>query len=189
MHKPKTYCLKTALDWTLLIIGVIPIHMLIALIVLIYFIKDQHTIIFRQTRSGLNGEAFTIYKFKTLDDNEMVTSIGKILRRWSLDELPQIWNVMNGDMSFVGPRPLLHEYLASFSVREKQRITVKPGITGLAQIKGRNSINWKSKFQYDIEYVENHSFLLDLKIVLYTMLQWVTLEYGSTEPVAKFTAT
>jgi sugar O-acyltransferase (sialic acid O-acetyltransferase NeuD family) len=137
-------------------------------------------IIFSQVRPGLHGNPFTMYKFRTmkdavdtqgnpLPDSERMTTFGAFLRSSSLDELPGLWNVLKGDMSLVGPRPLLVEYLARYSPEQARRHDVKPGITGWAQVNGRNAISWEQKFQYDIWYVDNQSFLLDLKIIALTL--------------------
>jgi sugar transferase EpsL len=135
--------------------------------------------LFCQHRPGLNGEIFLLIKFKTmssqkttdgllLPDEDRLTSFGNLLRRLSLDELPQLINVIRGDMSLVGPRPLLIEYLPQYSTEHARRHDVKPGITGWAQINGRNAISWDEKFELDIWYVDNQSFVLDLKILLIT---------------------
>ncbi|MCH7401749.1 sugar transferase [Belliella kenyensis] len=134
---------------------------------------------FYQERPGLNGQIFQIIKFKTmrdaydslgnpLPDSQRITKFGRIVRRTSLDELPQLFNVLVGDMSVVGPRPLLVEYLTLYDMNQKQRHLVKPGITGWAQINGRNAIDWCSKFEFDVWYVHHVSFLLDVKILLIT---------------------
>jgi undecaprenyl phosphate N,N'-diacetylbacillosamine 1-phosphate transferase len=144
------------------------------------FIQNSGTPLFSQVRPGLKEKPFTIYKLKTmqdtrddqgvlLPDNQRITPLGKIIRKLSLDELPQFWNVLNGDMSFVGPRPLLPEYLPLYNKKQKNRHNLKPGITGLAQVKGRNTISWQQKFEYDLWYIENQSFILDLKILLFTV--------------------
>ncbi|WP_342559437.1 sugar transferase [Metasolibacillus sp. FSL K6-0083] len=136
--------------------------------------------IFTQPRPGLNGKIFHVYKFRTmtnqrnedgelLPDVERLTSFGKLLRKLSLDELPQLWNVLKGDMSFVGPRPLLVEYLPLYNERQARRHEVRPGITGWAQVNGRNAISWEQKFEYDVWYVENQSFWLDMKILFLTV--------------------
>ncbi len=136
--------------------------------------------IFKQPRPGLNGNVFHVYKFRTMtnarDDNGellpdavRLTSFGKLLRKLSLDELPQLWNVLKGDMSFVGPRPLLVEYLPLYNERQAHRHDVRPGITGWAQVNGRNAISWEQKFEYDVWYVENQSLWLDFKILLLTV--------------------
>jgi len=144
------------------------------------FLQNSGTPLFSQVRPGLKEKPFTIYKLKTmqdtrddqgvlLPDNQRITPLGKIIRKLSLDELPQFWNVLNGDMSFVGPRPLLPEYLPLYNKKQKNRHNLKPGITGLAQVKGRNTISWQQKFEYDLWYIENQSFILDLKILLFTV--------------------
>ena len=144
------------------------------------FLQNSGTPLFSQVRPGLKEKPFTIYKLKTmqdtrddqgvlLPDNQRITPLGKIIRKLSLDELPQFWNVLKGDMSFVGPRPLLPEYLPLYNKKQKNRHNLKPGITGLAQVKGRNTISWQQKFEYDLWYIENQSFILDLKILLFTV--------------------
>ena len=148
-------------------------------------------VIFKQKRPGLNEKIFEIYKFRTmtnqkdkngnlLPDEERLKGVGKIIRSLSLDELPQLFNVLKGDMSFIGPRPLLIEYLPLYNKEQKKRHTVLPGITGLAQVNGRNAISWKKKFEYDVEYVEKLSFLLDLKIILLTIKK-VLIKEGITK--------
>ncbi|MBK1964421.1 undecaprenyl phosphate N,N'-diacetylbacillosamine 1-phosphate transferase [Campylobacter novaezeelandiae] len=142
----------------------------------------QKSVIFTQIRPGLNEKEFKIYKFKTMSDekdeqgnllpDEMrLKSLGKIIRSLSLDELLQLFNVLKGDMSFVGPRPLLPEYLKLYDSRQKMRHNVKPGITGWAQVNGRNNISWKQKFELDVYYVEHISFALDLKILFLTFFK------------------
>ena len=144
------------------------------------FLQNSGTPFFSQVRLGLKEKPFTIYKLKTmqdtrddqgvlLPDNQRITPLGKIIRKLSLDELPQFWNVLKGDMSIVGPRPLLPEYLPLYNKKQKNRHNLKPGITGLAQVKGRNTISWQQKFEYDLWYIENQSFILDLKILLFTV--------------------
>ncbi|MFJ8234249.1 sugar transferase [Ureibacillus sp. NPDC094379] len=137
-------------------------------------------VIFEQGRPGLNGKIFHVYKFRTMSDERdengellpdsiRLTKFGQFLRKLSLDELPQLWNVLKGDMSFVGPRPLLVEYLPLYSDRQARRHEVRPGITGWAQVNGRNAISWEQKFEYDVWYVENQSLFLDLKILFLTV--------------------
>lgn len=139
-------------------------------------------IIFKQERSGLYGKSFYIYKFRTmtnkkdesgnlLPDDVRLTRFGKLLRKLSLDELPQLINVIKGDISLVGPRPLLMEYLDLYTAEQNRRHQVRPGITGWAQINGRNSISWEEKFELDVWYVDNHSFWLDIKIILITAVK------------------
>ena len=136
--------------------------------------------IFKQARPGVDGIIFYVYKFRTmtderdgdgelLPDSVRLTKFGQLLRKLSLDELPQLWNVLKGDMSFVGPRPLLVEYLPLYNERQGRRHDVRPGITGWAQVNGRNAISWEQKFEYDVWYVENQSLWLDFKILLLTV--------------------
>ncbi|OOF21183.1 sugar transferase [Salinivibrio proteolyticus] len=137
-------------------------------------------ILFRQTRPGLNGEPFEMIKFRTmkdatdkngntLPDSERMTPFGQKLRNMSLDELPELWNVFKGDMSLVGPRPLLMQYLPLYSKEQARRHNVRPGITGWAQVNGRNAISWEEKFELDVWYVDNHSLWLDIKILFLTI--------------------
>ncbi|WP_370586026.1 sugar transferase [Tessaracoccus sp. MC1679] len=134
-------------------------------------------VLFRQERPGLNGKTFTMYKFRTMrdfgpgcvTDEERITAFGSWLRSTSLDELPELYNVARGDMSLVGPRPLLPEYLPLYTARQSRRHEVRPGITGLAQVKGRNSIPWAERLAWDVRYVETRGFLLDSRIILDTI--------------------
>ena len=137
-------------------------------------------VIFKQQRPGLNGKIFTMYKFrsmtdardkngKLLSDAERLPKFGKLLRATSLDEIPEIINVLKGDMSLVGPRPLLVAYLSRYSKEQAKRHNVRPGITGWAQVNGRNAISWEEKFKYDVEYINNCSILLDIKIIFLTI--------------------
>ena len=139
----------------------------------------QRRVLFRQLRPGLHGKPFWLYKFCTmseerndrgelLPDGQRITPIGRVVRSLSIDELPQLWNVIKGDMSLVGPRPLLMEYLPRYSPQQARRHEVRPGITGWTQINGRNSLSWDRKFELDIWYIEHRSFLLDLKILALT---------------------
>ncbi len=141
-------------------------------------------IFFCQTRAGKNGERFRLVKFRTMRDatdsaeefvadGERMTALGTSLRKWSLDELPELWNVLKGDMSLVGPRPLLVEYLPLYTDEQLRRHTVRPGITGWVQVNGRNALSWEEKFEFDLWYVDNQSFWLDLKIMLSTVTHLV----------------
>ena len=152
---------------------------IIATAIFIYF-KVSRDVIFTQARPGLKEKIFKIYKFKTmsderdangelLPDEQRLGKFGKLIRSLSLDELPQFFNVLKGDMSFIGPRPLLVEYLPIYNETQKHRHDVRPGITGLAQINGRNAISWEKKFEYDVYYAKNLSFMLDVKIALQTI--------------------
>ena len=160
----------------LLLIILLPIILLTGLVIAFMIGKP---ILFRQFRPGLHGKIFTIYKFRTmstekdnmghlLPDEMRLKGFGKFLRSTSLDELPQLWNVLTGNMSFVGPRPLLVEYLPLYDETQIRRHEVRPGITGWAQANGRNAISWEEKFRYDVEYVDNQSFWFDLKILWMT---------------------
>ena len=162
-----------------LIIIFLPAYIMIAIFI---FIKMGRPILFRQKRPGLYEKIFGIYKFRTmtneknkngdlLPDEQRLVSVGKFIRSVSLDELPQLFNVLKGEMSFVGPRPLLIEYLPLYNEKQKKRHNVKPGITGWAQVNGRNAISWEQKFEYDIWYVEHQSFWLDMKILGMTFLK------------------
>ncbi len=131
---------------------------------------DRKPVFFAQKRIGKEGRIFTLYKLRTMKNNE-ITSLGKFLRRWSIDELPQLWNVAKGEMSLVGPRPLLVEYREFYSDQQNRRHEVLPGVTGLSQISGRNRLDWDRRFELDVFYVDHHSFLLDMKIILKTLVQ------------------
>lgn len=160
-------------------------------------------VLFRQTRPGLHGKPFEMIKFRTmkdakdkegnaLPDSQRLTEFGKKLRASSLDELPELWNVLKGDMSLVGPRPLLMEYLPLYNAEQAKRHNVRPGVTGYAQVNGRNSLSWEDKFKLDTWYVEHQSFLLDMKILLKTVKKVIIKDGISAEGEAtmtKFTGT
>jgi len=159
---------------------------------LLIYIIDRHKSIFIQQRPGINGMVFNLYKFRTmkneydsenkiLPDNIRMTRLGKILRFTSLDELPTLWNVLKGDVSLVGPRPLLVEYLNRYTFEQMRRHEVKPGITGWAQIKATNAITWEEKFKLDVWYVDNQSFWLDVNILLLTLWKVLRREGISQE--------
>jgi len=156
-----------------------PIFLLIALLILVTMGRP---IFFKQMRPGKNAELFQLYKFRTmtnkrnqngeiLPDSSRLTALGSLLRKTSLDELPELFNVLKGDMSLVGPRPLLLKYLPYYTERERLRHTVRPGITGLAQVQGRNFSGWKERLNCDVEYIENLCFSLDIKIICMTIFQ------------------
>lgn len=164
----------------ILLIILLPLFLVISIFILVL---DGFPIFFQQKRPGQHEKIFKIYKFKTMkkygykgktSDEQRLTTLGKFLRNTSLDELPQIINVLKGDMNFIGPRALLVEYLPLYNEKQTRRHLVKPGITGLAQIKGRNNITWAQKFRYDIYYVDHKSFLLNLKILLITLINVAT---------------
>ena len=176
---------KPLLDKALALTGLIILSPVMISVAVLIYLWDGKPILFVQERPGYKEKIFKIYKFRTmtnerdkngnlLPDEKRLKGIGKIIRSLSLDELPQLFNVLKGDMSFVGPRPLLVEYLPLYNERQRKRHDVKPGITGLAQVMGRNALSWKEKFEYDVYYVENLSFWLDLKIILLTI--WKVLK-------------
>jgi lipopolysaccharide/colanic/teichoic acid biosynthesis glycosyltransferase len=165
--------------------------------VLLAFANDGKPF-FLQSRPGKNGKLFKIFKFKTMNDkrdvhgnllpdNQRLTTMGQIIRKTSLDEIPQLLNVLKGDMSMVGPRPLLPEYIALYTLEQAKRHKVKPGITGWAQVNGRNAISWEEKFQLDVWYVEHQSFVLDLKIIFRTIKKVFISEGISQEGQATMT--
>ena len=179
------FIIKTIFDLLLIFLSLplsLPIYLLLILLVLYKF---KFPILFKQPRPGLNGKVFNIYKFRTmtnkkdkngilLPDELRITKFGKFLRSTSLDELPSLWNVLKGEMSLVGPRPLLVEYLPLYSSKQARRHEIKPGITGWAQVNGRNAISWDEKFDLDIWYVDNQSILLDIKILYVTVKKVIT---------------
>lgn len=178
--------LKRVLDFCfagVLVVLLSPILLITALFVLVFMGRP---VIFRQPRLGLRGKPFTIYKFRTMlknngheergDDATRHVPAGRFLRALSLDELPQLWNVLKGDMSFVGPRPLLVEYLPLYTPEQTRRMEVRPGITGLAQAGGRNSLSWGEKFALDLKYVDDRSLSLDTFIVAKSLLVIVRME-------------
>ena len=172
--------IKPLLDKILALILIIVFSPIMLITAILIYLKMGRPIIFTQERPGYKGKIFKIYKFRTmtnekdengnlLPDEKRLKGIGKVIRSLSLDELPQLFNVLKGDMSFIGPRPLLVEYLPLYNEEQKKRHDVLPGITGLAQVNGRNAISWKKKFEYDVEYVNNLSFLMDMKIIFLTI--------------------
>ena len=149
----------------------LPVQICIAVFILVI---NGRPVLFLQMRPGLHGKLFTLYKFRTMTmgggaDKDRLTRLGKFLRKTSLDELPQLWNVLCGDMSIVGPRPLLPEYLPLYTERQARRHDVRPGITGWSQVNGRNELIWKDRLEMDVWYVEHSSFLLDCRIILKTV--------------------
>ncbi len=172
---------KRIMDFVASLTALIILSPLMALSAVLVKISDGGSVIFKQRRPGKDGKIFTVYKFRTmsektedengreLSDVERMTKIGSFLRKTSLDELPQLFNVLKGDMSFIGPRPLLCEYLELYTPYQMRRHEVLPGISGLAQVNGRNAITWEEKFDYDVYYVDHMSFWLDLKIIFKTI--------------------
>ncbi len=172
--------IKRLLDILLSLIGIILLCWLYLILFVLVRVKLGSPVFFRQQRPGKNEKIFTLYKFRTmtdardengelLPDEVRLTSFGKFLRSTSLDELPEFFNILKGDMSFIGPRPLLVKYLPLYNEQQKHRHDVKPGLTGLAQVNGRNAITWEKKFEYDVEYVNHLSFALDCKIFFQTI--------------------
>lgn len=173
-------CIKRLLDILLSLIGIILLCWLYLILFILVRVKLGSPVLFRQQRPGKNEKIFTLYKFRTmtdardengnlLPDEVRLTAFGKMLRSTSLDELPELFNILKGDMSLIGPRPLLVKYLPLYNEEQKHRHDVRPGLTGLAQVNGRNAISWEKKFEYDVEYVRNLSFLLDCRILLQTV--------------------
>jgi sugar transferase EpsL len=184
--------MKRIMDFTFGSFLIIATSPLMLLSILIVRIKLGSPIIFKQERPGLYGKPFYLYKFRTmtdqrdtlgnlLPDSVRLTRVGQLLRKYSLDELPQLINVLKGDISLVGPRPLLMEYLPLYSEEQAIRHHVRPGITGWAQVNGRNAISWEEKFQLDVWYVQNHSLFLDLKILWLTVVKVIRSE-GINQP-------
>jgi undecaprenyl phosphate N,N'-diacetylbacillosamine 1-phosphate transferase len=171
--------IKPLLDVLAAIVGLILLSPIFIILILILLIDNKGKPFFYQKRAGKNGKVFKIIKIKTMNDkkdehgeflsfNERVTTLGKFIRKYSLDEIPQLFNIIKRDMSLIGPRPLHPEYLPLYDEEQAKRHDVMPGITGWAQINGRNTITWEQKFEYDVWYAKNQSFLLDLKILWLT---------------------
>lgn len=171
---------KRLFDFLIALIALLLLSPVFLLVTFGLFFANNGTPFFLQTRPGKDEKLFRIVKFKTMNDKkdsegnlltdaERLTTIGRFVRKTSLDELPQLFNVLKGDMSLIGPRPLLVQYLPLYNAEQKKRHDVRPGITGWAQVNGRNAISWEQKFAYDVWYVDNCSFLLDIKIVVLTL--------------------
>ena len=178
---------KPLLDFVLSFLGLIISSPIFLIVFIALLFANRGKVFFLQNRPGKNEEIFKIIKFRTMNDKrdahgnllpdeERLTSIGKLVRQTSLDEIPQLINVLLGNMSLIGPRPLLPEYLPLYNEVQKKRHLIKPGITGWAQINGRNAVEWEKKFMFDVWYVENMSFLLDLQIMFLTLKKVLKLE-------------
>lgn len=174
--------MKRLFNFTVALIGLLCIWPVLLIVSVLIYINLGSPVVFKQQRPGLHGKPFCIYKFRTMTDERDVlgkllpddvrlTSFGKILRKLSIDELPQLLNVLKGELSLVGPRPLLMEYLPLYSPRQARRHEVVPGITGWAQVNGRNAISWEEKFELDVWYVDHQSFRLDMKILWMTAMK------------------
>ncbi|KPM60266.1 sugar transferase [Pseudomonas putida] len=172
--------LKRLFDVVAATAGLMVLSPVIAIVAMMVRRKLGSPVLFRQVRPGMNGKPFEMVKFRTmrdavdsrgnpLPDAQRMTRFGSFLRSSSLDELPELWNVVKGDMSLVGPRPLLMEYLPLYDTEQRRRHDVRPGVTGWAQINGRNALSWEEKFKLDVWYVDNHSFWLDLKVIFLTV--------------------
>ena len=173
--------IKRCIDFILSLIAIVLLSPVLIIVSMLVAVKLGRPVIFKQKRPGLNEKIFTMYKFRSmtdecdekgelLPDSVRLTSFGKKLRATSLDELPELFNILKGDMAIVGPRPLLVEYLPLYNEKQRKRHLVRPGITGYAQVNGRNSISWEEKFDLDVSYVQNESFLMDFKIILNTII-------------------
>jgi sugar transferase EpsL len=185
--------LKRAFDLTLSILLLIILTPLITIAGLLILLMMGRPVIFKQLRPGLHEKPFYLFKFRTMEDlrdttsgdllpdDERLTVLGSKLRKYSLDELPQLINVVSGDLSFVGPRPLLMQYLERYSPEQARRHDVKPGITGWAQVNGRNAISWEEKFEHDVWYVDNQTLWLDLRILWLTVIKVLRAEGISGE--------
>ena len=198
MNKKIYFTVKRAFDFTAALAGLIVLAPLLFLLAALVRFKMGSPVLFKQGRPGLYGKIFTIYKFRTmtderdeegalLPDGERLTPFGKFLRSSSLDELPELFNVLKGDMSLVGPRPLLAEYLPRYSPFQARRHEVRPGITGWAQVNGRNALSWEDKFACDVWYADNLSLATDLKILGMTLWKIIKREGISQEGQATMT--
>lgn len=193
--------IKNTIDFILAILALVLLSPLFIVVCVLLFITNKGSVFFTQVRPGMDEKPFKLIKFKTMNDNKdengnllsdakRLTTVGKWVRKLSLDEMPQLLNVIMGDMSLIGPRPLLMEYLSLYNSTQMLRHTLKPGITGWAQINGRNTIDWEKKFEYDIWYVKNCGAWLDIRILCLTVIKVLKIEGISSETSAtmeKFT--
>ncbi len=182
-----TLYFKRFIDFNLALIALIVLQPLLILVILLQIIFNGFPIFFTQPRVGKEEKIFKLIKFRTMNnkrdkfgnllpDNKRKTLFGSFLRATSIDELPSLFNILKGDMAVIGPRPLLVEYLPLYNQEQKQRHLVRPGLSGLAQVKGRNKLTWDEKFTYDIQYLGNISFFLDFRLILYTLLNVLLLK-------------
>lgn len=171
---------KRLLDILISLIAIVILSPVLIIVAILVRIKLGSPVIFHQDRPGLNEKIFRLYKFRSMTDEKdaegnllpdeiRLTKFGKLLRATSLDELPELWNILKGDMSLIGPRPLLVRYLPRYSEEQRHRHDVRPGLTGLAQVNGRNAITWEKKFEYDLQYINELSFGMDVKILFKTV--------------------
>ncbi|MCM3586973.1 sugar transferase [Mesobacillus maritimus] len=186
---------KRPMDFILSLIAIIVLSPVFLIVALLVKTKLGSPVLFKQKRPGLKEEIFLMYKFRTmtderddkgelLPDSVRLTKFGKLLRSTSLDELPELFNILKGDMSIIGPRPLLVKYLPLYNEHQKRRHEVRPGLSGLAQVSGRNAISWEDKFNLDVRYVENVSFVNDWKIIFYTIKKVFVREGINSETAA-----
>ncbi|MGE6716275.1 sugar transferase [Peribacillus frigoritolerans] len=187
--------IKRAMDFILSLIAIVILSPILLVVALLVRVKLGSPVLFKQKRPGLNEDVFLMYKFRTmtderdehgelLPDNVRLTRFGRLLRSTSLDELPELFNILRGDMSIVGPRPLLVQYLPIYNDHQKRRHEVRPGLSGLAQVNGRNAISWENKFNLDVEYVDNVSFIGDWKIIFLTIKKVFVREGINSEVAA-----
>lgn len=187
--------IKRPQDILLSLLAMIVLSPVLLITAILVRIKLGSPVIFKQKRPGLNEKVFTLYKFRTmtdakdsdgnlLPDEVRLTKFGKLLRSTSLDELPELWNIFCGDIAVVGPRPLLVEYLSRYNEEQRRRHEVRPGLSGLAQVNGRNAISWEDKFKYDVQYVDHVTFLGDWKIIFQTVLNVIKRDGINSETAA-----
>lgn len=187
--------IKRPMDFILSLIAIIMLSPVFLIVAFLVKTKLGSPVLFKQERPGLHGNIFKMYKFRTMTDEKnedgellpdsvRLTKFGKFLRSTSLDELPGLFNIFKGDMSIIGPRPLLVQYLPLYNEHQKRRHEVRPGLSGLAQVNGRNAISWEEKFNYDVEYVDNVSFTTDWKIILLTIKKVFIREGINSETAA-----
>ncbi len=195
--------MKRLFDFSVALVALILLSPLLLIVSILVAKNLGRPILFQQVRPGLNGKLFTMVKFRTmtdgkdsngnlLPDSERLTPFGKFLRSTSIDELPELVNVLKGEMSLVGPRPLLMDYLEKYNDHQARRHEVRPGITGWAQVNGRNAIDWEQKFDLDVWYVDNRSFWLDLRIIfltLYKVFKKENINHSESVPMTKFEGT
>lgn len=197
MHKKGVYekYIKRPQDMLCALLALIVLSPILFITALLVRVKLGSPVIFKQERPGLNGKIFTLYKFRTMTDERdsegnllpdevRLTKFGKLLRSTSLDELPELLNILFGDIAVIGPRPLLVEYLPRYNAEQRRRHEVRPGLSGLAQVNGRNAISWEDKFKYDVQYVEHVTFLGDWKIILQTVLNVIKRDGINSETAA-----
>lgn len=197
MHKKGVYekYIKRPQDMLCALLALIVLSPILFITAFLVRVKLGSPVIFKQERPGLNGKIFTLYKFRTMTDERdsegnllpdevRLTKFGKLLRSTSLDELPELLNILFGDIAVIGPRPLLVEYLPRYNAEQRRRHEVRPGLSGLAQVNGRNAISWEDKFKYDVQYVDHVTFIGDWKIILKTVLNVIKRDGINSETAA-----